>query len=513
MAGNSRRTVIVLHGICTALVWSAAAANSQESTSGASAAAVEEAARAREEYQRFCEHYEKKPPAGLKFVITAIEGDDQPRVDPLFHGMTFFGCQVAENGALSLFYLHDRGHKGSSGSSIPAADLMRLDDLLATLPDDGARLPPAGRRVVIQVAGRERTLVRVFDRGNAPDEVLEVLRLSRARIRPWLPEFRPESEIEARPYQHGGFLSVFPDGKRILFTCANGPLQFWEPITHETLGENRRVSQRDAIAYNADATLAALTGYGECEVVDTKNWHRIHLYEEPYVDRRQPALTAPRFTPDGKYLVAHCSEPSLRIFETATWKRVPRLPDVPEDTVRYFPAPKRKLAVVQAKSGSIALWNCARNEAVSELDKDCTAAEVAFAPDESQFALITFKKWNEVRLRLWSAETGKFVRELRAYEQNTVEKVQGAFWSPDGQYLLAATKSDSFFTSENISVWNVKSGRHRGEFTGSSGTVGAAILPDCSQLVSGSADGKIRFWDFPSAIERIRGFESSLPVR
>jgi WD40 repeat protein len=67
------------------------------------------------------------------------------------------------------------------------------------------------------------------------------------------------------------------------------------------------------------------------------------------------------------------------------------------------------------------------------------------------------------------------------------------------------------FRSECISVWNVKTGRYRGEFTGNHGeVVGTALLPDGSQLVAGSADGRIRFWDFPAAMEQIRKFEDSL---
>jgi WD40 repeat protein len=110
--------------------------------------------------------------------------------------------------------------------------------------------------------------------------------------------------------------------------------------------------------------------------------------------------------------------------------------------------------------------------------------------------------------------SGKFLRELRPFEQGTCEAVRGPFWSPDGRYLLAATKSDSLFTSEGISVWNAQSGRHRGEFTGCpSHVIGAALLPRGGQLAAGCSDGKIRFWDFPAAMKQIRSFEDSLPDR
>lgn len=514
MDRNARMTVMSRAAMCLMCGWFAASADCQEPATVAPAADV---AQARQEYQQWCERNAKMSLKGLKLIITAFQGEEkaQDRDENTFGtGIVSFGCKVALNGALSHFSISDFGQKGGSGSSIAVDDLKRLDELLAKLPDDGGRLPAAGRRVLIQTTVTDRTIVRVYDLANAAPEILEILRLSRSGIRVWLPEFEPESVIEARPHQHGGFLCLSPDRTQILFTSTNGPLQRWEPTTHETLGEIRLHSSPEAIAYNSDATKAVFAGWGECEVVDTKKWQRVQFFAEPMVDNKQQGLSAPRFTSDGKYLVLQCSEPALRIFETATWKAVPHLPNVPEDTLRYLPAPQRKLAVVQTKRGSIALWDLARNAAVAELDQGCSVSEAVFAPDESQFVTVTNLKWNEVRLRLWETDTGKFVREFLPFEQNRHEKLRRVFWSPDGQYLLAATKCHSFFTSEGISVWNVKTGRHRGEFSGCPTDVnGIVLLPDGSQLVAGCVDGKIRFWDFPAAMERIRSFENSLRVQ
>jgi WD40 repeat protein len=89
--------------------------------------------------------------------------------------------------------------------------------------------------------------------------------------------------------------------------------------------------------------------------------------------------------------------------------------------------------------------------------------------------------------------------------------VEGLFWWPDGVYLLAATKADDFATSRSVGVWNVKSGRHRGEFNGCpTNLTGLGLFAGGRRLVSGCADGCIRIWDAESAIKQIAEFERSL---
>ena len=68
----------------------------------------------------------------------------------------------------------------------------------------------------------------------------------------------------------------------------------------------------------------------------------------------------------------------------------------------------------------------------------------------------------------------------------------------------------SKITSRGVSVFSVKSGRHRGDFVGCPTNIrGFVVLPDSNQLVAGCRDGKMRFWDFEGAMEQVREFEAS----
>jgi len=213
-------------------------------------------------------------------------------------------------------------------------------------------------------------------------------------------------------------------------------------------------------------------------------------------------------------LVLQSRKPSLRFFDTRSWQRVDSLPDVPQDAVQYLPAAKKSRAVVRSNAGTVSLWDIDRHVAVAELAKDCIDLETVFSPldavfspDESQVAVYEREQgWRIQHLRVWKTDSGKLVRELRPFEQGNSERMHLLQWSPDGRYLLAATKGNSMFSPEGISVWSIASGRHRGQFV-TGNLIGSAILPDGSKLVAGCSDGHIRFFDFPAAMKQIHDFD------
>ena len=507
--------------------------SSKGAVPGAPSAIPAEERPARTEYQQWLLRYGRKDFTGLavqggstqfRLIITLVEGEDRKRTqgEHLFFGsgISTSGHELSTNGYVQYFSHSDSGSKGGGGGSpLPAAELKRLDELLANLPDDGLRLPPAGRRMILQALVSDQAVARVYDRANAPKVVWEILRVSRCLIPSWVPEFPPQSEIDACSHEHGGFLCLSPDGQQILFASANGPLQCWEPTTHELLAEIRQQGIIwDGIFFSPDGLLAAIEGSGDCTVVNAKTWQTIKKFKEPLIDRVKHGLAFPQFTPDGRHLLLQCSKPSLEIFDTTTWQRVERLPEVPEDALQYMPAPKSQRALVRLKVGAVMLWDVAKRRKVATLDENAYLSQISFAPDESLVAVATAQEsvyasyWGGPRIRILEAGNGTLVHELKPFEQAVRDRVEGLAWSPDGQYLLAVTNPSGFGSSRSISVFNVKTGHHRGDFTGCpTDVIGMALLPDGSQIVAGCHDGKIRFWDFEKALKEIKAFEASLP--
>ena len=348
-------------------------------------------------------------PGEVKLIVTAIEGDDPNSKNRLafpFRGFRVkYGCAVSTDGRLSDFSLDALGEKGGGYPRLAEGDRQKLDALLADLPDDHSVLPPPDRRLVLQVAAANQVIARVYDRANAPESILEILRLTRSRIRSWVLTFPPNDQVRASADEH----------------AADDRAQFLSVVT-------------------------------------------------PWL--------------------------------------------VPAKAPAIFPAPHGQRSVHQTTGGEIELWDSQANRRIALLDRDSQMLRPAYSPDESMVAAVTVPNTNKYfegpyRLRIWRAQDGALVRELRLFEQKAYG-ISGLLWWPDGRYLLAATRADHFFNERGISIWSVQTGRHRGELTGCSREVLELALQVDGRLLERCGDGMIRAWRVGGIIDQIREFEASL---
>jgi WD40 repeat protein len=460
----------------------------------------------------------------LRLAITSVEGDEpEAKAEvPFDSKRVTYGCYISTDWQSNHISFTSLGARGSD-RTVDTNNRSRLEELLKNIPDDQAHLPPPGRRVAIQTFDGNRSQIRVFDRANAPDAVLEIIRLSGSGIRSWLPQFEPTGEWRAHR-ETNGVLFLSPDGQMIVSGCGDGEFKFWNPTTHAlSRVVETPIDVIDGVILSPDGSIAVLERANMCEIVDTKSWSSVCQISEPMIEGRQKQLSLPRFTADGRHLLLQCREagakeygfPSdLRAFDTKTWLGEDVLPGLPADIITYIESPSGKRAVILTKHGDLALWNTDKKRQYAKLAEASPIHDAAFSPDESLVAVVT-RRENEYRLdyriRVWKMTTGELLHELRPFEQDVCEAVEGLLWSPDGRYLLAATKPDSFFSSRSISIWNVQDGRQRGDLSGCPCDVtGIALLPAGKRIVAGCSDGKIRVWDYEAAIKKIKEFETSL---
>jgi WD40 repeat protein len=459
-------------------------------------------------------------------VITAVEGDDlkpdEPNLKVPGDGdrITRYGCSVSTEGRVSFFQYSAYGAKGGGYPAIPSEDLHRLKQLLQNLPDDHAQLPPAGRRVVLQVPDGDQVLARAYDRANMPDQVLEILRLSESRIKSWALNFDVQRKWNADQFSMIGAFTLTPDGKYFVSATMNGPFRVWDSESYDIVREapvplmplkpgwRTTAGPVEDIEFSPDGSLAAVGGFaGDVDLYNARTWEGIRKLSE--VVEGQHRLSCPRFTPDGRFLLVQSREPALRIFDTKTWEPHVPLAEMPSSAVTYFPAQREGSAIYTSAKGTIMLWNQKTRRNVAQLDDNGRILTVCFAPDQSLVAITTAhadsktKVASIYRIRIWRTDSGKLVHELRPFEQPAFA-VGGLAWWPNGKYLLASVRADSFFTNVGIGVWDVTTGRFRGEFSGCPNAVyGFALLHDGKRLVEGCSDGNILLWDAASAIEQI----------
>ena len=297
---------------------------------------------------------------------------------------------------------------------------------------------------------------------------------------------------------HSAYSTLCPDGNRLL--CGT---QFLAIPTYEPLGDLETNEPYTDIAFSPDGKVAALSR-SECRIVDASTLKLVRTLSEPPRDRFWPPLVDPHFTPDGRCLILRTGhDDDLRFFDTKTWERISRIPEIPLDAIQWEPSKSWQHAVMRTKSGILSLWD-AKTKSAQEFDAVAPLLDAAFSPDESQVALITSDKngYSNPRLRVFQTGTGKLVYELRVGEIGC-DRLRLPQWSPDGRYILADTKSKSFFSDESVSLWSTKTGRHRADFVGCIGMGGFLLLPPGDQLIANSSDGTLFIWDFKAATPKI----------
>ena len=456
-----------------------------------------------------------------KLVISVVteRKPDANEKNPFLLGNGKFtsGLKISSEGRVEYFSRNPLGAKGGCCSQIDMDELQRVGQLVANLPGDHSRLPPNGRRLVLQIPSGDKYDVRVYDLANAPDTVLELLRLTKSGIRSHVLSFTPETEWTAWEHSVDGGLATTSDGQQIISSGLNGPIKIWNGDSHILIREAAKPQNVpfDGLILSPNDSTAVIEGWGVIGLMDTRAWQNSRVIAEPFIERKRHQLSKPQFIQNGTFLLIQSDEPALHIYDTKTWTRRSTLPEIPTGAISYYPSASQHHAVYQSADNQIIFRDVTSRQNIAVLDK-AKIKHVAFSPDESQVAVVTShpEEGNESprdRIRIWNADNGKLVKELFPFEQDICESVEGIIWSPDGKYFLAANKADRFFTSRGVSIWDVETGRHRGELSGCPTKLdGLGFLRGKARVVAGCGDGIIRIWDLANALTKIADFRKSL---
>jgi WD40 repeat protein len=322
---------------------------------------------------------------------------------------------------------------------------------------------------------------------------------------------------------HAGYVEVIafsPDGQRLAAASFDGMVKIWVASGSELLklGARRYGSERTKVAFSLDGKriasggkvwdsatgleLLTLRDNGSCMafspsgkllaaangnvgmVADAETGQTLHsLWEHD-----GHLVYSLAFSPSGKQLVSSCAQSTIRVWDTATGKKLLILRGHRFWVNQVAFNPDGKSLASASKDSTVKIWDAVTGQELFALGHAGSVTGISYSPDGHQLASAS----EDRTVRLWDL-TSK--RQLRVIDHSG--PVLSVAFSPDGRQIASGTGDKA------VNLWDAATGQCLATMQGHSGPVSAvAFAPDGTRLASAGGDGTVAIWPLRTASQR-----------
>ncbi|KAH8797327.1 hypothetical protein DL96DRAFT_998614 [Flagelloscypha sp. PMI_526] len=204
------------------------------------------------------------------------------------------------------------------------------------------------------------------------------------------------------------------------------------------------------------------------------------------LDDHLNCVTSTTFSPNGKYIVSTSEDPTVRVWDAQSGRKVRQLRGHtgPVSSAAFSPDDRR--IVSASHDRSIRIWDVESGEMLQQLNGHTGCVQIAaFSLDGMNVISVCEDK----TVCRWDAESGVQLRRLSSYTDNMFSVA----FSPDGKQIASSCRNHF------VHVWDVESGKELQRFSGHTDWVySVAFSPNGRQVVSGSGDRTVHIWDAES---------------
>jgi hypothetical protein len=407
----------------------------------------------------------------VELTISAIEFSDQ-LVDAKTASSPFFceestlvvGVNVSTAGELASFMNGEGAFRGGGGGKLSPEDFSRLESLMDELPDGRGHVPPPTRRIMVTVQRDGAATTRLYDSAHLPDAIIEMIRLTGARIRIQAPVFQPDKIWT-------------PDEARGLDLPPPTPIG----------------DRQAGISLSPDGSISVMHDFSTKTLTVYEGMPQLDLPQGGKVIRVLPEFWQPpvyggywvntEFSPDGRYLLATWGRIGALLYSTSTWQPVTDPHLFPQNLKEYIHSPNWEFGIAVTESGETLVWDEQAHRVLSKLPglgefelppvvrdrqgnriyttPNAEIQSAAFSPDHSRVAIFSGPDdIHKLRLSVWAIQSGQKLREFWPAAWSSYPSGQPLWWD-EGQLLVAPYSSE--FSGSGIGIWDAETGRFEGE--------------------------------------------------